>query len=67
MDRDRVKGAIKKKTGQLKEGAGKLTGDQKLKREGQSEKIRGNVQNTIGGAKDKLREGTRSSEQGRRS
>jgi uncharacterized protein YjbJ (UPF0337 family) len=56
MDNDRVKGAIKKKTGELKEGLGKLTGDEKLKRSGQSDQIRGAVQNTVGGMKDALRE-----------
>lgn len=56
MDSDRVKGAIKKKTGELKEGVGKLTGDEKLKRSGQSDQIRGAVQNTVGGVKDALRE-----------
>jgi uncharacterized protein YjbJ (UPF0337 family) len=55
MDRDRVKGAIKKKAGELKEGVGKMTGDEKLKREGQGEQIRGDVQNTVGGVKDALR------------
>jgi uncharacterized protein YjbJ (UPF0337 family) len=56
MDSDRVKGAIKKKTGELKEKAGELTGDEKLKRSGQSDQIRGAVQNTVGGLKDALRE-----------
>ena len=55
MDQDRVKGAIKKKAGELKEAAGKITGDEKLKREGQGEQIRGDVQNTVGGVKDALR------------
>ena len=58
MDDDRIKGAKQKKIGELKEAAGKLTGDEKLRREGQSDKIRGTVQNTIGGVKDKLREQT---------
>ncbi|HTV52006.1 MAG TPA: CsbD family protein [Steroidobacteraceae bacterium] len=56
MDSDRVKGAIKKKTGELKENVGELTGDEKLKRSGQSDQIRGAVQNTVGGVKDALRE-----------
>ena len=59
MDSDRIKGAAKQKSGQLKEGIGKLTGDEKLKREGQSEEIRGKVQNTVGGLKDTLREDRR--------
>jgi len=58
MDKDRIKGAAKAKTGELKKAAGKLTGDEKLKREGQSEELRGKVQNTAGGLKDALRERT---------
>jgi uncharacterized protein YjbJ (UPF0337 family) len=56
VDEDRVKGAVKTKTGELKKNVGKLTGDEKLKREGQVDEIRGKVQNTIGGLKDSLRE-----------
>jgi uncharacterized protein YjbJ (UPF0337 family) len=56
VDRDRVKGAVKRKTGELKKSVGKLSGDEKLKLEGQAEEIRGKVQNTIGGLKDSLRE-----------
>lgn len=56
MDRDRVEGAVKNVGGKLKEAAGKVTGDEKLKREGQVDQVAGKVQNVIGGAKDKLRE-----------
>jgi uncharacterized protein YjbJ (UPF0337 family) len=56
IDEDRVKGAAKKKTGELKKNVGKLTGDEKLKREGEADEIRGKVQNTVGGLKDSLRE-----------
>lgn len=56
MDSDRIKGAVKEKTGELKKAAGKLTGDEKLKREGQSDELRGKVQNTVGGLKDAARE-----------
>jgi uncharacterized protein YjbJ (UPF0337 family) len=56
VDQDRVKGAVKEKTGELKKDVGKLSGDEKLKREGQTEEIRGKVRNTIGGVKDSLRE-----------
>jgi uncharacterized protein YjbJ (UPF0337 family) len=56
MDKDRIKGAAKAKAGELKKAAGKLSGDEKLKREGQSEELRGKVQNTAGGLKDAVRE-----------
>jgi uncharacterized protein YjbJ (UPF0337 family) len=39
MDEDRVKGAVKTKVGEVKEAAGKALGDQKLKREGQTDKV----------------------------
>ena len=43
------------KAGELKKAAGKLSGDEKPKREGQSEELRGKAQNTAGGLKDALR------------
>jgi uncharacterized protein YjbJ (UPF0337 family) len=55
-DRDRVEGAAKNMGGKVKEAAGKVTGDEKLKREGQADQVEGKVQNTVGGLKDKLRE-----------
>ncbi|HUN77140.1 MAG TPA: CsbD family protein [Steroidobacteraceae bacterium] len=56
MDQDRIKGAAKEKIGEAKKNLGKMTGDEKMKREGQVEEIGGKVQNTIGGVKDSLRE-----------
>jgi len=56
MDRDRVEGAAKNVGGKIKEAAGKVTGDEKLKREGQADQVAGKVQNVVGGVKDKLRE-----------
>lgn len=56
LDRDRVEGAAKNVGGKVKEAAGKVTGDEKLKREGQADQVVGKVQNVVGGVKDKLRE-----------
>jgi len=56
VDRDRVEGAAKNVGGKVKEAAGKITGDEKLKREGQADQVAGKVQNVVGGVKDKLRE-----------
>ena len=56
VDDDRIKGAIKKKGGELKEHAGRALGDEKLRREGQTDQAKGKVQNVVGGVKDKLRE-----------
>ncbi|HYW15031.1 MAG TPA: CsbD family protein [Allosphingosinicella sp.] len=56
VDPDRVDGSLKKMGGSLKEGAGKVLGDEKMKREGQSDQAEGKVQNAWGGAKDAVRE-----------
>ncbi|MEO6312703.1 MAG: CsbD family protein [Sphingomicrobium sp.] len=56
IDRDRTEGSIKKVGGDIKEGAGKLFGDEKLTREGQADQAEGKVQNAWGGIKDKARE-----------
>jgi len=55
MDKDRIDGAAKKKMGEVKEAAGKVLGDEKMKREGQSDQVAGTVQNTVGGIKDAIR------------
>jgi uncharacterized protein YjbJ (UPF0337 family) len=56
MDHDRIKGAGDQLKGKIKEGAGKITGDEKLKNEGRADQVKGKVENAIGGAKDKVRE-----------
>lgn len=58
-DHDRVEGAAKNIGGNIKEAAGKLTGDEKLKAEGRAEQVEGKVQNAVGGVKDALREDKR--------
>lgn len=55
VDDDRVKGSGKNLKGNLKEGAGKLTGDSKLEGEGKMDKLAGKVQNAVGGVKDAIR------------
>jgi uncharacterized protein YjbJ (UPF0337 family) len=56
VDSDRIEGSLKKVGGNIKEGAGKLLGDEKLKREGQAEQTEGKLQNAWGSVKDKARE-----------
>ncbi|MET4684750.1 CsbD family protein [Brevundimonas faecalis] len=51
-DHDRIEGAAKTIGGRIKEAAGKLTGDEKLKAEGRAEQAAGKVQNAVGGLKD---------------
>ena len=56
MNEDRVKGSMKDMKGRTKEAAGKALGDEKLKREGQADRVEGKIQNTVGGIKDTLKE-----------
>lgn len=59
MDKDRIEGSAKQAQGALKQAAGKITGDSKLKAEGAADKLAGKVQNAAGGIKDALRESDR--------
>ena len=52
VDKNRVEGAMDKAKGAVKEGAGKVTGDGKLKAEGKADKATGAVKSAVGGAKD---------------
>ena len=56
MDKDRIEGAATQAKGSIKQAAGKLTGDAKLQAEGTADKLKGKLQNAVGGAKDALRE-----------
>jgi uncharacterized protein YjbJ (UPF0337 family) len=55
MDKDRVKGSATQAKGKVKEVAGKVTGDAKLKGEGKADQAKGKIQNAMGGLKDTLR------------
>jgi uncharacterized protein YjbJ (UPF0337 family) len=54
-DTDRIKGAANQAKGAVKEGVGKLVGDQKLQAEGKADKVTGKVQSAVGGAKDAVK------------
>lgn len=56
MDKHRVDGAAKNIGGKIKEGVGKLVGDDKLKREGKVDQVAGKAENAWGGAKDEVRD-----------
>ena len=58
VDPDRTKGSVKQMGGGLKEAVGGVLGDEKLKREGQSQKGAGKLQNAWGSAKDTIRDAT---------
>ena len=55
-DQDRIDGAAKNIGGKIKEAAGNVTGDEKLKAEGKADQVSGKVQNAVGGVKDSLRD-----------
>lgn len=56
IDPDRTEGSLKKMGGNVKEGLGNLVGDEKMKREGQSDQAEGKLQNSWGGVKDSVRD-----------
>jgi len=56
MDKDRIEGSANQAKGAIKETAGKITGDSKLQAEGASDKLKGKVQNAVGGVKDAVRD-----------
>ena len=58
VDRNRVEGAGDKAKGNLKEAAGRVTGDEKLKAEGRADKAAGSVKSTVGGIADTIRDKT---------
>jgi len=55
MDKDRIAGSAKQVKGTVKEVVGKAIGDTKLQSEGKADRIKGKVQNAIGGIKDTLK------------
>ncbi|AWN40327.1 CsbD family protein [Methylobacterium durans] len=55
VDQDRVEGSATNLGGKVKEGAGRVTGDEKLKNEGIADQVKGKVQNAVGSVKDALK------------
>ena len=55
MDKDRMKGAATRTGGKMKQAAGDITGDTKMRTEGKVDQIKGKAQNAIGSAKDTLK------------
>lgn len=52
MNKDHIKGTAEEVKGKVKEGLGKLTGDKRLKREGQVDQIKGKAHKIAGDIKD---------------
>ncbi len=55
MDKEHIKGAADKASGAIKEGAGKITGNEKLEAEGKFDKAKGEVRQGVGDVKDELK------------
>lgn len=55
MDKDRIAGSAEQAKGKVKEVAGKVLGDEKLKADGKADQVKGKVQNAVGGIKDAVR------------
>ena len=56
MDKNRVEGSGDQLKGNLKEGVGNLTGDEKLKAEGHADQAGGKIKNAVGGAADAVKD-----------
>ena len=63
MDREHIKGATEKAKGAIKDTAGKLTGNEKLRAEGKVDKAKGAAHKAAGDVKEAIRHGSRSTEE----
>ena len=64
IDDDRTEGSAKQMGGSLKEGAGKLFGDEKMKRDGEADQAEGKLLNAWGSVKDEVRASANDDEAG---
>ncbi|MBI4920485.1 MAG: CsbD family protein [Devosia nanyangense] len=56
MHKDQVEGAAKRARGAIKDAAGKLTGDAKLRADGKLDQAEGRIQSEVGKAKQATRD-----------
>lgn len=56
VDENRIEGAFDKAKGAVKEGVGKLIGDEKMQAEGMADKAKGTAESAVGGVKDTVRD-----------
>ncbi len=56
MDREHVRGTADKVKGEIKDTAGKVTGDRKLETEGKFDKAKGSAHKIAGDIKDAVKE-----------
>lgn len=54
---DKVKGVANEAVGNVKQGVGKATGNNKLRAEGTAQKIKGDAQKKVADAKDAVKKG----------
>jgi uncharacterized protein YjbJ (UPF0337 family) len=59
MSKERIEGATQKGVGAIKEAAGKLVGNPKLRAEGAADKMIGAGKENLGKAKDAMHKATR--------
>lgn len=59
MNKDQVKGAIKKATGKVEEKAGRMSGSTEHQVKGQAKQLGGTVQKAFGDAKEDLKDSKR--------
>ena len=57
MNKDQIKGEIKKASGNLKEAAGKLLGDKTLANKGKLKNIEGKFQRSYGNVRETFKKG----------
>jgi uncharacterized protein YjbJ (UPF0337 family) len=55
MDKEHIKGAADKASGEIKDAVGKVTGNDKLRVEGAIDKAKGEVHEKLGDAKDAIK------------
>lgn len=56
MNKDQVEGRLEEAKGKVKEVAGKVTGNEKLRAEGQVDQLAGKAQKHYGDGKEKLKD-----------
>ena len=54
---DKVKGMANEAVGNVKQGVGKVTDNDKLRAEGKAQEVKGEVQQKVGEAKDAVKKG----------
>ncbi|GBU17974.1 MULTISPECIES: CsbD family protein [Methylobacterium] len=52
---DKIKGLANEAAGNVKQGIGKVTGNEKLQAEGKAQELKGEAQQTVGKAKDGIK------------